>query len=96
MPVQAISKEKVRGPLTVAADCKAVGSANVIGDFVMFVTHVVHVPKGGFELRVEDVARKKTRLGIDGSPVDPGVALEAMMTIRTSAKPKMALLTIVS
>jgi hypothetical protein len=35
-------------------------------------------------------------LGVDGSPADPGVAFEAMMTIRTSAKPKMALLTILS
>jgi hypothetical protein len=41
----------------VAADCKAVGSTNVTGDLVMFVTQVEHVPQGGFELSVEDVAR---------------------------------------
>jgi hypothetical protein len=56
-PVQAISKEKISGPLTVAADCNAVGSANVTGALVMFVTQVEHVPKGGLELSVEDVAR---------------------------------------
>jgi hypothetical protein len=57
LPDQSISREKVRGPLMVAADCKAVGSTNVTGDLVMFVTQVEHVPQGGFELSVEDVAR---------------------------------------
>jgi len=56
-PVQSMSKEKVSGPLTVAPDCRAVGSANVTGDLVMFVIQVGHVLEGDFELSVEDVAK---------------------------------------
>jgi hypothetical protein len=56
-PIQFMSKEKVSGPFTVAGDCKGVGRANVVGDLVMFVgTQEEHVPEGGVELRVEDVA----------------------------------------
>jgi hypothetical protein len=52
-----MSSEKVMGPFTVAADSRAVGRENVVGDAVMFVRHVGHAPEGGFELSVEDAAR---------------------------------------
>jgi hypothetical protein len=56
LPLQSIIKEKVNGPLTVAGDCRAVGRAKV-ADLLRYVTQVGHVPDGGRELSVEDVAR---------------------------------------
>jgi len=52
-----MSSEKVMGPLTVAADSRAVGREKMVGDAVMFVRQVGHAPEGGFELSVEDAAR---------------------------------------
>jgi hypothetical protein len=56
LPPQSIIKEKVNGPLTVAGDCRAVGRAKV-ADLLRYVTQVGHVPDGGRELSVADVAR---------------------------------------
>ena len=55
-PLQSIIKEKVSGPFTVAADCRAVGREKV-ADLFRYVMQVGHVPEGGRELSVADDAR---------------------------------------
>jgi hypothetical protein len=56
LPLQSIIKEKVKGPFTVAGDCRAVGRPKV-ADLLRYVIQVGQLPDGGRELSVADVAR---------------------------------------